>query len=128
MPQERVDSVLWYPPVNTAWWAGGSGAVSYPQLRFTEGKDLFPEENVVLKEGSKVISTDGKTIGTVAQVIMDRPTRTATHIVISAGLFLKEEKVIPTLWIKEVKDDVVKLSVWSDMFDSLPRYEPAKSV
>jgi sporulation protein YlmC with PRC-barrel domain len=80
----------------------------------------------VLKEGSKVISTDGKTIGTVAQVIMDRPTRTATHIVISAGLFLKEEKLIPTLWIREVKDNEVRLSVWSDILDDLPHYEPAK--
>lgn len=125
-PRERhVDAVYWYPSVNSTWWAGDP-VVSYPKPKYVRAEKVIPDEQVALKEGSKVTSKDGKTIGTVKSVLVDTDGNVATHIVISAGLFLKEEKIIPTLWIRDVKENEVKLSVWSDMFERLPDYEHTK--
>jgi uncharacterized protein YrrD len=125
-PRERsVDGVYWYPALNTTWWGGGPLA-RYPKPKYVKAEKVIPDEQVALKEGSRVISKDGKNIGNVEQVIVDPEGNIATHIVIGAGLVLREEKMIPTLWIKDVKEDQVRLTIWSDMFEQLPDYEPAK--
>jgi uncharacterized protein YrrD len=123
--EELVDAVYWYPPLNTTWWTAGT-TIRYPKPKYVKAEKVFPEEQVALKEGSKVISKDEKNLGTVERVIVDPADNVATHIVIRSGLLLKEEKIIPTLWIRAVEDDQVKLSIWSDMFERLPDYEPAK--
>jgi uncharacterized protein YrrD len=125
-PRERmVDAVYWYPALNTTWWGGGPLA-RYPKPKYVKAEKVIPDEQVALKEGSKVISKDGVNIGNVERVIVDPEGNIATHIVVSAGLVLKEEKMIPSLWIKDVQEDQVTLTIWSDMFEQLPDYEPAK--
>jgi hypothetical protein len=45
--------------------------------------------------------------------------------VVSEGLFHKERKLVPTIWITDVDEDQVTLSVDSDLFERLPEYEPS---
>lgn len=89
---------------------------------FTTNK-VISDETVALKEGAKVISKDGEHIGNVEEVIIETAEDVATHIVVSKGFFLKDRKLVPSIWISDVDEDQVILSVWSDLFDQLPEYE-----
>lgn len=71
-----------------------------------------------------MISKDGKHIGNVEEVIVETDEYRATHIVVSEGIFLRERKLVPTIWIRDVVEDQITLSVYSDLFDRLPDYEP----
>jgi len=95
----------------------------YAKPRFVKAENVIPEDTVALEEGAKVISKDGKHIGNVEQVIVETSDHRATHIVVSEGFFLKERKLVPTIWITDVDEDQVTLSVWSDLFERLPEYE-----
>jgi len=123
--EQQLDAVYWYPPLYSSWWATAGGSPgSYPKPRYVKAEHVIPDETVALKEGAKVISKDGKHIGNIEQVIIETDEDIATHIVVSEGIFLKERKLVPTIWITDVDEDQVTLSVWSDMFERLPEYEP----
>jgi len=118
-----VEAVYYYPPLHLSWWAMG-GRIWYPKPKFVKAEKVIPEGTIALEEGAKVISKDGEHLGNIERVIVEPSENRATHIVISEGLFSKERKLIPSLWIREVDEDEVHLSVWSDLFDQLPVYEP----
>lgn len=125
--EQQMDASYWYPPVDYSWWATAGGRPgSYPKPRFVKAEDVIPDETVALKEGAKVLSKDGEHIGNIEEVIVETAEDIATHIVVSEGFFLKERKLVPTIWITDVKEDQVRLSVWSDTFENLPEYEPAR--
>jgi len=121
---QSLNAVYWYPPLHYPWWTtGGSSPMWYAKPRFVKAENVIPEDTVALEEGAKVISKDGKHIGNVEQVIVETSDHRATHIVVSEGFFLKERKLVPTIWITDVDEDQVTLSVWSDLFERLPEYE-----
>ena len=123
--EQNLEAVYWYPPLFYSWWAANAGTpVWYPKPRFVKKEDVIPEETIALEEGAKVISKDGKHIGNVEDVIVDTDEFRATHIVVSEGFFLRERKLVPTIWIRNVAEDQITLSVYSDLFDRLPDYEP----
>jgi uncharacterized protein YrrD len=70
-----------------------------------------------------VIGRDGKHIGDIERVFTDPLVDRATHLLISEGLFLKEKKLIPAMWITNILEDAVHLSVDSDCVESLPEYQ-----
>lgn len=117
------DSVAyWYPPVDYQYSPGG-----LPGLRpkmVLETKTNIPEGRVAIEEGAQVVSEDDKHLGNVEQVIADSETKNVTHFVIGKGFLLKEHKVVPADWVRDVKDEKVYLSVESRLFDNLPDYEP----
>jgi uncharacterized protein YrrD len=123
---QNIDALYWYPPLYHSWWTtmGGSPGV-YPKPKFVKTENVIPDETVALEEGAKVISRDGEHIGNVEEVIVETAEYLATHIVVSEGLFLKERKLVPTIWITDVDEDQVTLSVDSDLFERLPEYEPS---
>jgi uncharacterized protein YrrD len=121
---QGIDASYWYPPLYHSWWTTHGGSPGwYPKPRYVKAENVIPEETVALEEGAKVISKDGKHIGNVEEVIVETAEYLATHIVVSEGFFLKERKLVPTIWIKDVFEDQVTLSVRSDLFDQLPEYE-----
>ena len=71
-------------------------------------------------EGARVVSSDGKHVGNVAEIIIDSATDVVTHIVISHGVLFKEKKLAPVAWITEVTESEVTLSVASDLLHKLP--------
>lgn len=81
-----------------------------------------PEEAVALKNGTKVISRDGKHVGNVERVFTENQTDMATHFLVSKGLFLKERKFIPTSWINTINDREVHLAIGSRLLGGLPDY------
>lgn len=106
----------WYPPLYHSWWTTMGGSPGwYPKPRYVKAEDVIPEETVALQEGEH--------IGNVEEVIVETAEYLATHIVVSEGFFLKERKLVPTIWITDVDEDQVTLSVFSDLFDRLPEYE-----
>jgi uncharacterized protein YrrD len=121
-PYDNVNAVYWYPPLPVQWqsmadpmWAPTSKPALIQQ-------EVIPEGTVALKQGAAVMSQDEKFIGNVELVILD-PDGHITHIVVGEGIFLKQKKLVPAHWIKNVDTDKVDLTVWSDLFDQLPDYE-----
>lgn len=121
--EEYADTLYFYPPRQAAWWATG-GNITYPRPKYVlKTKAAIPEGTVALEEGAKVLSNDGEDIGNIERVIVDQDEEHATHLVVSRGLLSKEYKLIPTLWITNVMEDKVYLSIGSDMFEHLPEHE-----
>lgn len=117
--------IYWYPPSGTVWWTqGGYPGYAIPPY-VARREQQIPEGMVALEEGAKVISRDGEHIGDVEQVLTDPETNYATHLVIAEGFLLKEHKMVPTLWIKEVQADEIRLSISADLFEQVPTYEEA---
>jgi uncharacterized protein YrrD len=83
----------------------------------------IPEGTVALEEDAEVVSAEGEHVGDVARVIADSDTNQVTHFVISEGLLLKEQKLIPVDWISSIGEDSVRLAVKSRQVDDLPPYE-----
>lgn len=122
----NVEAVYWYPPMNVAWWSVGGGRKWAPEPAYVLKKEnILPEGTVALEEGASVVSNDGEDIGSVEQVMVASGEERITHIVVSSGFLTKEYKLVPTLWIKNVTDEKVYLSIDSDFFEQLPEHQLA---
>jgi len=119
-----IETVYWYPPITLTWWAM-VGPIRTPIPKYVKKAKVIPAGKVALEEGAKVISRGGKTMGSVEQVIVESDETHATHIVVGSGLLAKEYKLVPTLWVKDVVEDRVYLTVRSDFFERLPEHELA---
>jgi uncharacterized protein YrrD len=113
-------SYYWYPP---------EGYVGYPAYELdyypwlpVETTRNIPDDTVPLKEGSKVISLDGKHVGDLERLFVEPSLNRATHFIIAQGLLFKDRKLIPTYWVKSVEEDKVNLVVSSHFLESLPSY------
>ncbi|HJR78591.1 MAG TPA: PRC-barrel domain-containing protein [Anaerolineales bacterium] len=71
----------------------------------------IPEGTVALKEGAKVMSSDGKHVGNVELVIATPNLEQVTDLLISSGLFSKATKLIPMDWVRTMTDNEVYLRV-----------------
>lgn len=117
---EQVEADYWYPPLSGATMGGYP---LFPQPVFIERTERqFPENYVALKEGARVVTEDGEHIGNIERVITDTKTDRATHLVLSGGL-LKDKRLVPTHWIKDVSEEEVRLSVEPGFLERLPRYD-----
>lgn len=72
--------------------------------------------------GADVIGSDGKKVGTVAYVVVRPAELRLTDIVVSTGVLLGREVVIPAHLIREVEDDRVYLSIDKDELNHYPDY------
>jgi len=115
-----VPSFYLYPPAGVSWWTTPGGYPIPPYVVETERH--VPEGTVPLKEGAEVVSLDGDHMGDVEAVLTDPEEDRATHLLISQGLLLKENKLIPTTWVSTVLEDEVHLMVGSDLLKRLPEY------
>jgi uncharacterized protein YrrD len=118
-----TQSLLWVPPVGGLGF-GRPGRVGAPlpdEERVVERN--IPQGTVALKEGAQVYSQDGEHVGDVEEILTDPQQDQVTHVVISSGLLLKEEKLVPATWISGILEDAVTLSVGSSLLEGLPTYE-----
>jgi uncharacterized protein YrrD len=108
----------WYPP---------HGYIGYPVGYYgwppMETVRNIPEDTIPLKEGTDVMSSDGKHVGDVERLFVTTDSNKATHFVISQGIF-RDRKLVPAHWVKSVSEDKVHLAVNSELLESLPAYEP----
>jgi uncharacterized protein YrrD len=97
--------ILGYPEPDIPYTpAPGEQYVTQP------GRNI-PEGTVALKEGAKVVSSDGKHVGSVERVIYTPDMDQVTHLLISKGMLSKETKLIPMEWVTTMTDDEVYLGV-----------------
>lgn len=83
----------------------------------------IPEDFVALKEGEDVIDVNGEEIGQVEEVLTDSKLERATHFVISRGVLLPEEKMLPLDWLREISEERVELAVSSEVIERVPGRE-----
>lgn len=125
---EAVPSYIGYPPIGTAWW-GYPGYLGYGALTPEAGavntkvEQNIPDNTIGLNEGAQVITVDDEKVGEVSRVIVDGGSKRATHIVVSQGWLLKERKLIPTSWIREFRENTVRLGIEKAQFEHLRRFE-----
>lgn len=112
----NVPSLYWYPRLDgVAPFAMPDPSPAY----VAETEQNIPEGTVALKEGAKVITADGKHVGTVEQVLTDPHLDRATDLVITQGLLVKERRRIPITWVSRVGEDEIHLAVESHTIDEL---------
>lgn len=84
----------------------------------------IPQGTVALKEGARVITSNGQRVGNVERIYTAPGGDRATNLLISKGLLMKARKVIPTDLISSVLEEEVRLAVDSDFLNSLPENIP----
>jgi uncharacterized protein YrrD len=109
--------LYWYPPIT----GGLSPLYSWP-LYPVEAEENIPPGTVALKEGASVVTLDGERVGRVARIITEHEADRVTHLIISSGLVLRQEKIIPVSWLTQIDEDEVHLAVSQDILDQLPEY------
>lgn len=118
---ESSPTYYWYPPqVSPGYPAFTLDSFS---SSFVERKRNIPEETIPLKDGSNVISSDGKHVGNIERLFIEPGVNRATHLVIKHGVLFKERKLIPTQWVKSIEEDKVYLLISSQLLNKLPAYE-----
>jgi uncharacterized protein YrrD len=115
----------YYGPVGTQWSATPMWLDPYQPYYVRRVDRNIPADTVALEEGADVFTSDDEKVGNVAQVITEGDR--VTHFVVSKGLFFKEHKLVPTVWIRTVAEGAIRLGVASDYMERLPEYEPAGS-
>jgi uncharacterized protein YrrD len=116
-----VPAYYWYPP--SGYLDFPTSGLEYGNLPQMQIKQNIPDETVALKEGSGVISSDGKHVGDVERLFVEKDSKRATHFLISQGLLFKDRKVVPAHWVKSIEEDKVYLAVSSNVLESLPSYK-----
>jgi len=120
-----VDGDTEQKPANTPviyGYPGSPGTVMVPtsEEQFaTRIEQNIPAGTVAMKEGAKVISADGKTVGQVERVLADPSVDQITHLVVSTGMFTKEKKLIPMKWVMSVGEEDVHLRVNKESIEEL---------
>ena len=131
--EEVLKRFYWYPPTGTRWWdqAGfvsfpGYGGYTLPPYVAQVEQQHIPADVVPLEKDAEVITRDGEHVGDIEAVLTDPEDNRVTHIVLSRGLFLTEEKLIPTPWISLIEKGKIHLAIDSELVEELPPYEPEK--
>ena len=126
-PTEDIPTSTWYPPTEYAWWRSGPGMAYPPMPLFVRKMEPnIPEGTVALDEGATVTSKDGQHVGNVEEVYVDKEDNRATHILVSAGILFKEQKLLPVTWISEIDEHEVHLSVDADFLNRVPYHQPER--
>lgn len=116
-PPSPVPSISGFPPLG----AGVEEMPFSPRL-ITQVEHNIPEGTVALKEGAKVITSEGKQVGHLERVFADSQAHRATHLVISQGLLAPKRRLIPINWANIVGEDEVHLAVKENTLDWLRTY------
>ncbi len=121
-PDSYVPAYYWYPPPYgyMGYPAYGLGSAAWPP---TVTQQNIPANTVPLKDGSNVISSDGRHVGDVERLLVEPDSGKVTHLLISQGLLFKDHKMIPTNWVQAVEEDKVNLKVSSRVLEDLPPYK-----
>jgi sporulation protein YlmC with PRC-barrel domain len=82
--------------------------------------------------GTKVVSTDGKEVGKIDQLVVDPRTDRMQEFVIRKGFFVEHDVIIPIGWVEDRvgndDDDAIHLSKTADEVKRLPEFVAANFV
>lgn len=119
-PPDHAQPLYWYP-------YGMAGLQFQHPITHTEQPYMIkkerhiPEGTVVVNEGAKVTSADGKHVGNVERVFFDPDTDKVTSFLVSKGLILKEKMLIPAEWVEGFGELEIKLAVGSRTLEKQSR-------
>jgi uncharacterized protein YrrD len=118
---QYTPAYYWYPSHGNIGYPGiGLGHYAWPM---SETKRNIPVDNIPLKEGTNVVSSDEKHVGDVERLFLDAESNRVTHFLISQGILFKDRKLVPVHWVKSVGEDSVSLAVSSQVLERLPSYQ-----
>jgi uncharacterized protein YrrD len=96
--------------------------MGYPPYPMETERNI-PEDQIALKEGARVVASDGEHVGEVKQVMTGALADRVTHLLIGqGGLFNQEQKLIPITWVRGINEDEVQLRVNSDCLRDVREY------
>lgn len=123
---EQAQRVIWYHTrIELPWWSRGGYPGSSKPLFVKKTRRNIPEGTIPLEEGAKVVDAGGDAVGEIEEVYAEPEEHRVTHILISRGRFSKEKKLIPSMWVKDIFENSVRLSVKNEVIENLPDPEPA---
>lgn len=118
---QNTPAYYWYPSQSNIGYPGiGLGHYAWPSGEKTRN---IPENTVPLKEGTDIMSADGKHVGNVERLFIEGDSNQVTHFLVSQGVLFKDRKLIPAHWVKSVDEESVNLAVASNVLERLPSYE-----
>jgi uncharacterized protein YrrD len=116
--------LYWYPPypsLSLTWW-GFPNYMGYPPYPMETERNI-PDGQIALKEGARVVASDGEHVGDVKHVMTEALADRVTHLLIAqGGLFNQEQKLIPITWVRGINEDEVQLRVTSDCLRDVREY------
>ncbi len=77
---------------------------------------------MILKNGHKVFTDDGKSLGKLSRVVLDPVTRRVSHIVVRQGFLFPEERVFPINLVRSSDDDQITVYDVEASFDDMPQF------
>jgi len=86
----------------------------------------IPDGTVVIKEGAKVTTSDGKHVGKVEEILTGSKDGQITHFRISKGVMNKEQRLIPVEWVARMDPEELSLAVSEKTVEGLPSMEHAQ--
>lgn len=112
-------------PVVSGYAQVGPVVLSSPKepVFIPETEQNIPEDTIAMKDSAKVITAEGKHVGNLERVIADSSVDQITHLIMSAGIFAKDKKLIPIRWVGAIGEDEIRLKVDKKSIeesDSLP--------
>ena len=110
------------PPIIYGLPGMAMGSVIMPtpeEQATTTVEQNIPPGTVALKEGARVITADEEDVGNVERILADPSVGQATHLLITQGLLVKEQKLIPISWVTTLGEDAIHLRVQADVIAAL---------
>jgi len=83
---------------------------------------------MLLKEGTRVETTSGEQVGSVARVVIDPRSKEITHIVIEKGFLFVTDRVLPASLITESDDQRLVVNLDTEDLDQYPEFEVTRFV
>jgi uncharacterized protein YrrD len=83
----------------------------------------IPDVSVALKKGAAIVCEDGKKAGELYEVLVDKRSNQAVHLVMSGGFLSTEKKLIPVDWIVNATEEEIHIGARSDIIERLKPYE-----
>ncbi len=77
---------------------------------------------MILKNGQKVLTEDGKSFGKLSRVVLDPKTHRMSHIVVRQGFLFPEERVFPINLVRSSDEDQITVYDIEASFDDMPQF------
>ena len=113
----KIIPLLFYPP-NPITTTHAAHPASVPVV-----KENLATDKESLEEGMNVVALDNHKVGGVKEVILHPTTDRVTHLLVSKGLLFKHQFLIPSEWVRDIKESAVHLYVDSKVIEKLPDYK-----
>jgi len=113
--------VYWYPTFGLS--GAGQNIFAPRPVYYAATQRNIPKDTVPLRKGARVLSSDGKHIGNIEEVLVDPEMECATHFVVEEGLLFPDKKLIPATWLTLVRENEVHLALDASTLGTLPEYK-----